>query len=61
VLAFAKSGRMQFQKYETSDLKVRVYGETAVVTGRLQRARMLNDQPVTEDWGFIKVYAWSGV
>jgi ketosteroid isomerase-like protein len=57
VLGFAKSGRMRSQQYETSDLKVRVYGDAAVVTGRLQRTRTVNDLPVTDDWRFIKVYA----
>jgi len=57
LLAFAKSGRMQFQKYDTSDVKVRVYGEAAVVTGRLQRLRTINDKQVADDWQFVKVYA----
>jgi hypothetical protein len=36
-LGFARSGKMKFQKYQTSDLNVRVYGDAAVVSGRLQR------------------------
>jgi ketosteroid isomerase-like protein len=55
-LAFAKSGRMHFQRYETSDIKVRVYGDAAVVTGRLQRTRTINDKEVDDDWRFVKVY-----
>ena len=57
VLAFAKSGRMRFQRYETSDLKIRVYGEAAVVTGRLQRTRTINGKQIDDDWRFTKVYA----
>lgn len=55
-LAFAKSGRMHFQRYETSDIKVRVYGDAAVVTGRLQRTRTINEKQVDDDWRFVKVY-----
>lgn len=55
-LAFARSGRMKFQKYETSDLRIRVFGDAAVVTGRLQRARTLNGQSVEDNWRFTKVY-----
>jgi len=36
-LAFARTGRMRFERYDTSDLKLRRYGETAIVTGRLHR------------------------
>jgi ketosteroid isomerase-like protein len=32
-LSFARSGRMKFLHYTTSDLRVRVYGDAAVVTG----------------------------
>ncbi len=40
-LAFARTGRMRFERYETSQPKVRPYGDTAVVTGRLQRTRTI--------------------
>ena len=33
VLGFARSGRMKFQRYQTSEVKVRVYDEVAVVSG----------------------------
>jgi ketosteroid isomerase-like protein len=56
-LAFARTGRMRFERYETSQIKVRTYGDTAVVTGRLQRTRTLNDTKTTDDWRFTKVYA----
>ena len=38
-LKFARSGRMKFLTYRTSDIRVRVYDNAAVVTGRLQRTR----------------------
>jgi ketosteroid isomerase-like protein len=53
---FARSGRMKFLRYRTSDIHVRVYGEAAVVTGRLQRIRTINGQQVSDDWRFTKVY-----
>jgi ketosteroid isomerase-like protein len=56
VLGFARSGRMKFQRYQTSGVKVRVYGDAAVVSGRLQRTRTLNGKTLDDDWRFIKVY-----
>ena len=56
VMAFASSGRMKFLRYATSDINIRVYGDAAVVTGRLQRTRTLNGQELSDDWRFTKVY-----
>ena len=55
-LKFARSGRMKFLSYRTSDIHVRVYGDAAVVTGRLQRTRSMNGQEVSDDWRFTKTY-----
>jgi ketosteroid isomerase-like protein len=55
-LKFARSGRMKFLSYRTSDIRVRVYGDAAVVTGRLQRTRSMNGQEVSDDWRFTKTY-----
>jgi ketosteroid isomerase-like protein len=55
-LSFARSGRMKFLHYVTSDLRVRVYGDTAVVSGRLQRTRSMNGKEISDDWRFTKVY-----
>lgn len=52
---FAPSGRMRFLRYQTSDIRIRVY-DNAVVTGRLQQTRMLNGQESSDDWRFTKVY-----
>jgi hypothetical protein len=43
VLSFALSGRMKFLHY-------------AVVTGRLQRKWLLNEQKMVDDWRFTKTY-----
>jgi uncharacterized protein (TIGR02246 family) len=55
-LAFARTARMRFERYETSQIRVRTYGDTAVVTGRLQRTRSLAGKQTTDDWRFTKVY-----
>ena len=55
-LAMVKSNRMPFTKYETSDLSVKRFGESALVTGRLQRERSMNGKQMSDDWRFTKVY-----
>lgn len=55
-LGFVRSGRMKFQRYQTSNLKVRIYGDAAVVSGRLERTRTLNGTAVEDNWRFTKVY-----
>ena len=55
-LKFARSGRMKFLTYRTSDIRVRVYDNAAVVTGRLQRTRVINGQEMSDDWRFTKTY-----
>lgn len=54
--AVVRSGRMKFQSYRTSDVRIRIYGNAAVVTGRLQRARTIGDRKAEDDWRFTKVY-----
>jgi len=56
LIKFVDSGRMTFQRYETSELNFRIYGASAVVTGRLQRKREINGRAVEDDWRFTKVY-----
>ena len=56
VVKVARSGRMKFLRYQSSDLRYRVYDNAAVVTGRLQRLRSINGQQVSDDWRFTKVY-----
>lgn len=59
-LGFLRSGRMKFDRYETSDIRVRPYGDAAVVTGRLQRSRTINGQKADDDWRFTKTYIRQG-
>jgi ketosteroid isomerase-like protein len=56
VLAFVRSGRMKFQTYETSGIQMRMYGDTAIVTGRMKRVRTLQEQSITDNWQFSKIY-----
>ena len=60
LMAFVRTGRMRFSRYETSDLHIRPYGSTAVVTGRLQRRRTLGDRELDDDWRFTKIYVRGG-
>src|SRR5688572_7081836 len=58
-LAMVKSNRMPFTRYETSELNVQRFGESALVTGRLQRERSMNGKQMSDDWRFTKVYVLS--
>jgi ketosteroid isomerase-like protein len=55
-LAVWKSGKMKFDIYKTSDLRIRVYGDSAVVTGQLVRIRDAKSTEFEDDWRFTKVY-----
>lgn len=59
-LNFARSGRMMFLRYSTSEIRIRVYDNAAVVTGRLQRTRVKDRQEVSDDWRFTKTYVREG-
>jgi hypothetical protein len=55
-IALLRSGHLKFPRYNTSDLRIRVYHDSAVVTGRLQRTRTVNGNNFDDDWRFTKVY-----
>ena len=59
-LAMWKNGRMSFQKYATSEVKSRVFGDATVVTGRLLRERKAQGRDMKDDWRFTKVYIRRG-
>jgi ketosteroid isomerase-like protein len=54
-IAIARSGRVKFRRYETSDVRVRLYGDAAVLTGIVERTRVLNGQDVNDKWRFTKM------
>ena len=55
-LAIWKAGKMKFDIYKTSDVRIKVYGNSAVVTGQLVRIRDRNSEKFEDDWRFTKVY-----
>jgi ketosteroid isomerase-like protein len=55
-LAIWKSGKMKFDIYKTSDLRIKVYDNSAVVTGQLVRIRDSTSKVFEDDWRFTKVY-----
>lgn len=55
-LNVVRSGHFKFTRYETSDVKIRVYGDSAVVTGALERERTMDTRQVADHWRFTKVY-----
>ncbi len=55
-LAFMRSGRLRYQRYQTSDLRMRVYKNSAVVTGQLERVTQPASKTFEDDWRFTKVY-----
>jgi len=55
-LSLVRSGKMKFRRYQTSDLRTRIYGDTAVVTGQLSRERETVTNEFEDDWRFTKVY-----
>ena len=55
-LGMFTSGRMKFERYETSETKFRTYTDTAIVIGRLRRTRVIAGATADDDWRFTKVY-----
>ena len=55
-LAIVKSGHMRFERYETSNVHVQAYRDSAIATGRLRRTRTVGEKSVEDDWQFTKVY-----
>ena len=51
---------MKFDAYSSSNLQVRVYGDTAVVSGRMKRSRRFQGQSVDDNWQFTKIYRREG-
>jgi ketosteroid isomerase-like protein len=50
------SGSFHYESREISDLKVRVYGDTAIVTGRSVQEGMENGSDYSGDYRFTRVY-----
>ena len=59
-LAMVGTGHMRFDRYETTNITVRVHGDSAVTTGRLRRTRNVNGKHFDDDWQFTKAYIRRG-
>ena len=59
-LAVFKNGVMKFDRYESSETQIRVYGDTAIVTGRIKRTRTVAGTIREDDWRFTKVFLRRG-
>jgi ketosteroid isomerase-like protein len=57
LLTMWRSMKVTFTEYATRDVVIHLFGGTAVVTGRLHRARDFGGQTASEDWLFTKTYA----
>ena len=55
-LESVRSAKMKFRTYKTSDIKIHVYHDAAVVTGQLERTRNTRQDGLEDDWRFTKVY-----
>ncbi len=58
-MAFFKEGAWQYRKYEPTRVAVKVLGNVAVVTGRVNRAIVINNEETTGAFAFTHV--WSRV
>lgn len=56
-LRFWRTVPVRFTQYVSSDLSANELGNTAVVTGKLLRARDFGGRVATDTWLFTKVYA----
>jgi len=56
ILADFKSGELKFEGYDLDDLQVRVYGDTAVVTGRSTQKGKAYGQDAAGKYRFTRVY-----
>lgn len=55
-LAMAKSGELQISNFQLTDVKVSVYGETAVVTGKTTFRANVGKQPLGGDYRWTDVF-----
>ena len=58
-LAFFREGPWQYRKYEPSAMAIKVLGNVAVVTGRVNRTIVINNNETTGTFAFTHV--WSRV
>ena len=59
-MAFFKEGVWQYRKYEPTKLAVKVLGNVAVVTGRVDRTIVINNEETTGAFAFTHVWLQTG-
>jgi len=55
-----KTVPVKFTRYESTNVVARIYGQTAVVTGAIVRAREFGGRSAVDRWHFTKVYVNRG-
>ena len=56
-MAFFRQGAWQYKKYEPSNVKVKLLGTMAVVTGRVDRVIVVNNRETTGAFAFTHVWS----
>ena len=56
-MAFFRQGAWQYKKYEPSNVKVKMLGNMAVVTGRVDRVIVVNNRETTGAFAFTHVWS----
>jgi len=59
-MAFTRSGAVAVGSFQSTDQKVRVYGDTAIVTGRWAITGVRSGKPVDNQIRYIAVYVRRG-
>jgi hypothetical protein len=59
-MAFFKQGAWQYRKYEPVNVVVKALGNTAVVTGRVERTIVINSNETTGAFAFTHVWSRAG-
>ena len=56
-----KTGRTRYDAYDVDDLAIRIYGDTAVVTGRTSpKGRTALGQPISGRYRYLRVWVRGG-
>ena len=59
-MAFFKQGSWRYKKYEPTNVVVKLIGDAAVVTGRVERSIIVNSTETTGSFGFTHVWSKTG-
>ena len=59
-MSFFKTGAWRYLKYQPSKVSVKVFGDAAVVTGRVDRVIRINDRETSGAFAFTHVWSRDG-